>query len=89
VQHEPVHPHPVLHHTPLPESPLHLTPEKRVQKVLDAIHAIREQANTNPHQAREAFIEVRTHIWQELTEDERRHVLPKLREVYDILKTRH
>jgi hypothetical protein len=90
VQHEPVHPTvPIVHHTPLPESPLHMTPEKRVKKVVDAIHAIQEQAATNPHEAREAFIEVRTHIWQELTEDERRHVLPKLREVYDILKTHH
>jgi hypothetical protein len=59
-----------------------------VQSVLDALTAAELEASRDIGSARESFIAVRTRVWNELTDAEREHVLPRLREVYEKLRSR-
>lgn len=71
---------------PLPNSPLSGHPDKRLQELADQIHAIRMQAVLTSGEAREAFAQLRSRLWSECSDEERRVLLPKLRETYDAIK---
>jgi hypothetical protein len=59
-----------------------------VQGVLDALNAAELEASKDIGSARESFIAVRTRVWNELTDAQREHVLPRVREVYEKLRSR-
>lgn len=61
----------------------------RVREILDSIKAARLEASADIGAARERFIAARTRVWQELTDEERAHVLPVLRDAYEYLRTYH
>jgi hypothetical protein len=55
--------------------------------VYDALEAVLLQGHTDIVEAREAFIRIRTHVWQALSEEERKQVMPTLRDVYNHIRT--
>jgi hypothetical protein len=73
--------------TPLPPSPLAVTPAERMQSIRDALVITERQLATDRTAARDSFIAVRTRIWQELEEEERKQVLPQLRELYEKIRS--
>ncbi len=74
----------------IPTQPLAAVPFEGHQTVesllLDELHSIELLATHDLTKAKERFILVRTRVWQDLSDDERRAVLPKLRSVYETLR---
>lgn len=65
---------------PLPPAPVSLpTPAEHVQQELQYIQQL---LRTDLPAAREAFISIRTYVWQQLSEHDRKAMLPQLRELY-------
>jgi hypothetical protein len=59
-----------------------------VREVLDGLAAAELQAKADIGAAREAFIQLRTRVWTELTDAERERVLGRMRDVYENLRAR-
>ena len=71
---------------PLPPSPLEQTSDQRIHNIVDAIQTVEHQLSVDRVGARDSFIQLRTRIWQELNDSERKQVLPQLRAVYEKLR---
>jgi hypothetical protein len=74
-----------IHPAPLPRSPLHHLHEHRIDHIKTMLHTIQMQAAVDVVEAKESFIELRTKVWRDLDENERKAVMPQLREVYEFL----
>jgi len=69
---------------PLPTSPIEQELEHRADetiRLLDELHGL------DRIEAREQFIKIRNKLWQEFTPEERTKVLPKLKELYEALRS--
>ncbi len=70
-------------------SPQTSSNESKLRELEDALKVAELTATHDPGAAREAFIQVRTRVWSELTDQERGAMLPKMRTTYERLRAYH
>ena len=74
-----------LHPKPLPRSPLDQVHEHRVSHFMDQLADCRAAAATDRVRAQEQFVALRTKAWRDFSDEDRKQVLPGLRDTYEFL----